>query len=193
MLRMTPIVRNLLAVNVLVALVAWLLPALHVREYLWLYNFRYPDFRPYQLFTYMFVHDGLGHIFFNMLGLVFVGPILETHWGSMRFLSFYIIVGIGAGVFNIAVDLAFGYGSFSVMMGASGAVYGLLTAFGYLFPNMEVRLLFPPIPMKAKYLVIGLGCIALYSGLRSAPGDNVAHFTHLGGIAVALVLLIFWK
>jgi len=193
MLRLTPVVQNLIIFNVIVFVIQVILPGLHLVEYLALWNIKTDYFRPYQLFTYMFVHEGLFHIFFNMMALSFLGPILESHWGSMRFLSFYIICGIGAGVFNILVDLFFGVGSFSSMIGASGAIYGILTAFGVLFPNMELRLLFPPIPIKAKYLVLILGGIALYSGFRASPGDNTAHFAHLGGIAMSLILLQFWR
>ncbi len=194
MFRITPLVRNLLAVNFLVFLVQMLFPGMHVTEYLSLWSVGTGNFRPYQLFTYMFVHDSkdVSHIFFNMIALVFFGPILETVWGPMRFLSFYIICGIGAGLFNTLVDLYLGQG-FGIMLGASGAVYGVMTAFGVLFPNMEIQLLFPPIRLKAKYMVTIFGLIALYSAFNRAPGDHVAHFAHLGGIIVAIIQLQFWR
>jgi membrane associated rhomboid family serine protease len=193
MLRLTPVVKNLVIINVVIFLVDSFMSGLHLMEYLALWNVRTEYFQPYQLFTYMFAHGGFMHIFFNMLALSFMGPILETYWGPKRFLLFYMITGIGAGVFNILVDLFFGAGSFGLMMGASGAVYGVLTAFGVLFPNMEIMLLIPPIPIKAKYLVLILGGIAIYSGFNSSPGDNTAHFAHLGGIVVAFILLQFWR
>jgi len=157
-----------------------------------LFNVHTSYFRPYQLFTYMFCHADFFHIFFNMLLLSFFGPILEEFWDQKQFLLFYIITGIGAGVFNILMDMFFGIGSFSMMIGASGAVYGLMTAFGIIFPNMELRLLFLPISFKAKYMVIVLGSMAIYSGFRSTPGDNTAHLAHLGGIVVAIIMIQFW-
>jgi membrane associated rhomboid family serine protease len=197
MLRITPLVRNLIFVNVVVFVLQNISPAgVHgssvVTEWLALWNVQTPNFKPYQLFTYMFCHAVFFHIFFNMLLLSFFGPILEEFWDQKQFLLFYIITGIGAGVFNILMDLFFGIGSFSIMIGASGAVYGVMTAFGIIFPNMELRLLLLPISFKAKYMVMVLGSIAIYSGFRSSPGDNTAHLAHLGGIVVAIILIQFW-
>lgn len=190
MLRLTPIVRNLIFINVIVFVLQKIIPS--ITEWLALFNIHTAYFKPYQLFTYMFCHADFFHIFFNMLLLSFFGPILEEFWDQKQFLWFYVITGIGAGVFNILMDLFFGLGSFSIMIGASGAVYGVMTAFGIIFPNMELRLLFLPISFKAKYMVMVLGAIAIYSGFRSAPGDNTAHLAHLGGIVVAIILLQFW-
>jgi len=141
------------------------------------------------LFTYMFVHGGFSHIFFNMLALAFIGPALETYWGPRRFLAFYLATGIGAAVFSILVNFFFGAGEFGVMVGASGAIYGVLMGFGMTFPNMEVMLLFPPIPIKAKYLVFLLGGLTF---LMDRSGQ-VAHFTHLGGVVVAFGLIMAWR
>lgn len=190
MLRLTPIVRNLIIINVIVFILQNMIPAL--TEWLALFNVRTPYFRPYQLFTYMFCHADFFHIFFNMLLLSFFGPILEEFWDQKQFLLFYIIAGIGAGVFNILMDLFFGVGTFAMMIGASGAVYGVMTAFGIIFPNMELRLLFLPVSFKAKYMVMVLGSIAIYSGFRSHPGDNTAHLAHLGGIVMAIIMIQFW-
>lgn len=190
MFRLTPIVRNLIFINVIVFVLQSIIPL--ITEWLALWNVHTNLFRPYQLFTYMFCHADFFHIFFNMLLLSFFGPILEEFWDQKQFLLFYIIAGIGAGVFNILMDLFFGIGSFSMMIGASGAVYGVMTAFGIIFPNMELRLLFLPISFKAKYMVMVLGSIAIYSGFRSAPGDNTAHLAHLGGIVVAIIMIQFW-
>lgn len=190
MIRLTPVVRNLIFLNVIIFVLQNLIPA--VTEWLALYNIHTAAFKPYQLFTYMFCHADFFHIFFNMLLLSFFGPILEEFWDQKQFLLFYIITGIGAGIFNILMDMFFGLGSFSVMIGASGAVYGLMTAFGIIFPNMELRMLFLPISFKAKYMVMVLGSIAIYSGFRSSPGDNTAHLAHLGGIVVAIIMLQFW-
>lgn len=210
MLRLTPVVKNIVIINVIVFIAQKFSPMVDISGcfnyppgarfddaitgYLALFsNVSTACFKPYQLFTYMFVHGGVFHIFFNMLALSFLGPMLESFWGPKRFLLFYLITGIGAGAFNILIDLFFGVGSFSSMVGASGAVYGVLTAFGVLFPNLELMLLFPPIPIKAKYLVMILGGIAIYSGFAASPGDNTAHFAHLGGIVVAFILLQFWR
>ncbi len=189
MYRLTPIVRNLIIINVIVFVLSAMLP---IENWLALWNVRSNYFRPYQLFTYMFCHADFFHIFFNMLLLSFFGPILEEFWDQKRFLLFYMAAGIGAAVFNILMDLFFGVGTFGVMIGASGAVYGVMTAFGIIFPNMELRLLFLPISFKAKYMVMVLGSSAIFSGFRSTPGDNTAHLAHLGGIVMAIILIQFW-
>ena len=146
-------------------------------------------FRPYQLFTYMFVHGDFMHLFFNMLSFAFIGPILESFWGSKKFTTFFLVTGIGAGVFNILVSEFFGVGEFGTMVGASGALYGLLMGFGMLFPNMEVMLLIPPVPIKAKYLVFLLGGLTF---IMDRSGQ-VAHFTHLGGVIFAFILIQVWR
>jgi membrane associated rhomboid family serine protease len=191
MLRLTPVVQNLLIINIGVYIVQSIMPS--VTEWLALYNITTPYFKPYQLFTYMFIHSGFMHIFFNMLMFAFAGPIVEEVWGSKRFIMFYTICGVGAGLFNILMNLLFGVGSFSVMLGASGAVYGVVTAFGILFPDMRISMMFLPISFKAKYMVMALGAIAIFSGLRPSSGDNTAHFAHLGGIVVAIILIQIWR
>lgn len=190
MLRLTPVVRNLIFINVAVFVISAILPP--IEGWLALWNVESSNFRPYQLFTYMFCHANFMHIFFNMLLLSFFGPILEEFWDQKQFLLFFIITGIGAAVFNILMAQVFGFGQFGVMIGASGAVYGVMTAFGIIFPNMELRLLFLPISFKAKYMVLVLGGIAIISGFRPTSGDSTAHFAHLGGIIVAIILLQFW-
>jgi membrane associated rhomboid family serine protease len=191
MFRLTPVVKNLIIINVVVFVLQQVIP--DVMQWLALFNVKTEYFRPYQLFTYMFCHANFMHVFFNMLLLSFMGPIMEEVWGQKKFTIFYIVAGIGAGVFNILMDMFFGVGTFSVMIGASGAVYGVMTAFGVTFPNMELRMLFLPISFKAKYMVMVLGSIAIFSGFRSTPGDNTAHLAHLGGIVVALIFLQFWR
>jgi len=191
MFRLTPVIRNLIFINVIVFVFQKLVPDLTSLLSLW--GVHRSEFRPYQLFTYMFCHGDILHIFFNMLMLGFFGPILEEYWGQKRILLFYIISGIGAGIFNILMDLFFGIGSFDTMIGASGAVYGVMTAFGIIFPNMELRLLFLPVSFKAKYMVMVLGGLAIYSGFRATPGDNTAHLAHLGGIVVAIIMIQIWR
>jgi membrane associated rhomboid family serine protease len=191
MFRVTPVVRNLIIINVVVFILQSIIPI--ATQWLALYNVKTEFFRPYQLFTYMFCHGDFFHILFNMLLLSFMGPVMEEFWGQKRFLIFYMVAGIGAGAFNILIDMFFGVGSFSVMIGASGAVYGVMTAFGVTFPNMELRLMLLPVSFKAKYMVMVLGSIAIFSGLRPSAGDNTAHFAHLGGIVVAILFLQFWR
>ncbi|MFZ2905996.1 MAG: rhomboid family intramembrane serine protease [Cyclobacteriaceae bacterium] len=187
MLRLTPVVRNLIIINVIVFVLQSITNDT-LTGYLALFNRESGNFQPYQLFTYMFAHGGFMHIFFNMLSLAFMGPILESFWGQKKFLLFYLITGIGAGVFNFIVEMFIGAGP-GVMVGASGAIYGLLMAFGMIFPNMEVMLLIPPIPIKAKYLVFLLGGLTF---LMDRSG-NVAHFAHLGGVVVAFIVIKAWR
>ncbi len=186
MINLTPTVKNLIIINSVVFLLQLFIP--EVTTYLSLYNVNTEFFRPYQLFTYMFAHGGFVHLFFNMLMLAFTAPVLETFWGSNRFLQFYLITGVGAAVFSVLIDLVTGGGA-GAMLGASGAIYGVLMGFGMLFPNLEVMLLIPPIPVKAKYLVFVLGGITF---LMDRSG-SVAHFAHLGGIVVAWILIKFWR
>lgn len=209
MLRLTPVVKNLIIINVIIFIAQQLAPKMEFASCFGNYNSGYPQdvitgflamwkvntpcFKPFQLFTYMFIHGDFMHIFFNMLALTFMGPILEEFWGTKKFLLFYMITGIGAGIFNIIIDRLLGVGGFSVMMGASGAVYGILTGFGLTFPNMEMRLLIPPISIKAKYMVFILGAIAIVMGFSNKAGDNTAHFAHLGGIVVAMIVIQVWK
>jgi len=188
--RLTPMVKSLLIVNFGVYLAtAFISPTL--TRYLALYPLESEYFRPYQLFTYMFAHGGFMHILFNMIGLIVFGNFLEQYWGSNRFLTFYLVTGIGAAVIYGTVNFFTGGGG--SMVGASGAVYGLLMAAAMLFPNTVVMLLFPPIPIKLKWLAVALGVIALYSSLNNQAGDNVAHLAHLGGMIFAFILIKIWQ
>ncbi len=184
-------VKNLLLINVAMYVITDFLGMQLIKYQLMLHSFHSPEFQPYQLFTHMFLHGGFSHLLFNMLGLFFLGPMLERVWGSSRFLLFYMVCGIGAAV--LFASISYFQGLLNPMLGASGAIYGLLMAIGMLFPNTEFMLLFPPIPLKAKYLALGLGCIALFSGLSNTAGDNVAHFAHLGGMLFAFILLKIWE
>lgn len=191
MFRFTPVVKNLLLINVIVFIGQQIIPVL--TEYIALFGIRTGYFKPYQLFTYMFAHADFGHIFWNMLALIFMGPIVEEFWGSKKFLFFYMAAGLGAAVFNVLLDLFFGVGTFSLMIGASGAVYGVMTAFGILFSEMEIRIFFF-IPIKAKFLVLILGSLAIIQGFGGhGAGDGVAHLTHLGGIVVAIIIILYWR
>jgi membrane associated rhomboid family serine protease len=171
------------------------------------------DFNPAQLFTYMFVHANLEHIFFNMFALWMFGRTLEMVWGPKRFLLYYLVCGVGAGLAQEGVQYlqyvttlqaydAVNTGSDIIPMseylnylttvGASGAIYGILLAFGMLFPNVEMFVFPLPFPIRAKWFVGGYAAIELLLGLASS-GDGVAHFAHLGGMLFGLILILHWR
>jgi len=154
------------------------------------------DFAVWQLVSYMFLHGGIGHILMNMLVLWMIGCELERYWGTKEFLRFYSICGIGAGLVHMIVSFALSNPNTPMIsvVGASGAIYGLLMAFGILFPNRVITLLLLfilPINIKVKYLVTIAGLIVLYSSLHyvQQPGGGVAHFAHLGGMLVGFLYL----
>ncbi len=193
--RLTPVVKSILIINVVV-FIGTMMSSGYLTGLLALFPFRSPYFMPYQLFTYMFVHGGFSHILFNMIGLVVFGSFLEQFWGQNKFLIFYLVTGIGAALFYGIINYfeLFGPAHLGIpMVGASGAVYGLLMASAMLFPNTEVFLLFPPIPIKLKWLAIILGGISIFSSLNRAAGDNVAHLAHLGGMVFAFILIKIWQ
>lgn len=205
-----PVVKHLLIINALLFLATFTLNRFNIdlSKYLGLHFFLASDFMPYQLLTYMFMHANFEHIFFNMFALWMFGNTLENIWGSKRFLLFYIVCGLGAALcqevvqfidFEIRTDwrglAVLNDGMREVLntwntVGASGAVYGLLLAFGMLFPNSRIYLYFL-FPIKAKWFVIGYAVIELLSGFFSS--GNVAHFAHLGGMLFGLILILIWK
>jgi membrane associated rhomboid family serine protease len=187
MFNVTPVVRNLIIINIVVFLLQQLIPTF--TYFLALYDLQSGYFKPYQFFTYMFAHGGFMHIFFNMLALASFAPILESYWGEKKFLIFYLATGIGAGVIYTAVNFFLFPGAVGSMLGASGALYGILMAFGMVFPNLEIMLLFPPVPLKAKYMVFVMGFIT-YAMDRSG---TVAHLAHFGGAFVAFLIITAWK
>ena len=147
-------------------------------------------FMPWQLLTYGFLHGNLTHIFFNMFGLWMFGRDLELLMGSKRFLIYFFTCVVGAGVIQLIV--AGTQGGIYPTVGASGGVFGILLAYGLTYPNRMVMLIFPPIPMKAKYFVLFYGLLELYLGVSgNAPG--VANFAHLGGMLFGFLLLRYWK
>mgnify|MGYP006285666479 CR=1 FL=1 len=188
------------------------------------------NFSPYQLVTHMFMHGGLGHIFFNMFALWMFGYTLENIWGSKRFLIYYMVTGLGAAVLHMGVnyweylqvvgqltpeqlDLIQAEGqqvllsgrnySDSAMarmnlllntptVGASGAVFGILLAFGMMFPNQYIYIYFA-LPIKAKYFVAIYGALELFNGIANDPDSNVAHFAHLGGMLFGFLLIKYWR
>jgi len=257
--RITPIVKNLLIINILI----WGLQSFLNLPFVEWFGLKYifADSRPtYQFITYMFVHSDatFWHLFGNMFALFIFGPLLEQFMGSNRFLAFYMICGVGAGILYSGVNfyetyqLQRAYESFQEspspnkflhfvqehrmnrltqegynfvhkvypadpdnpqhiaqaealirnayverkeipMVGASGAIFGVLMAFALLFPNLELMLLFPPIPIKAKYFVLIYGGFEVYSLLNQSPDDNVAHLAHIGGMLIGFLLIRWWN
>lgn len=159
---------------------------------LWPLASEFPQFMPWQLLTYGFLHDftGLQHILFNMFGLWMFGRDLERIMGPQRFLTYYLTCVVGAGIIQLIV--ASMQGGVYPTLGASGGVFGILLAYAMAFPNRTVMLLFPPIPMKAKYFVIGYGLLELYLGV-SGRSPGVANFAHLGGMLFGFLLLRYWR
>jgi membrane associated rhomboid family serine protease len=174
-------VKRLLIANAVAALLIWtrVLPFAWAVEWL---AFRPSEVlaRPWTVVTYLFVHAGFFHLFFNMLALYFFGPPLEERWGSAEFVKFYLVCGVGGAAFS----LLFGDGP---VVGASASVYGLLLAFALAWPNAPIYLWFV-LPVKAKYLALFLFALSLLSGLSGAQG-GVAHFAHLGGLVAGYLYL----
>ncbi|GLR17913.1 rhomboid family intramembrane serine protease [Portibacter lacus] len=232
----TDVVKNLLILNVIVFVGVSLtgeLSGIDLSQYFMLYSPLSENFKPIQLVTHMFMHGGISHLLFNMLGLFFLGPYVEKRMGSQRFLIFYLACGLGALLAHIGVDyiqyysmsdltslismdqlkslMATGqyagtglgrneaellyqglYGVYNVpVVGASGAIYGVFLAFAMFFPNMKLMLLFPPIPIKAKFLVAGIIAIDLFSGI-SGQQTGIAHFAHIGGAIMGFILVSIW-
>ena len=155
-------------------------------------------FKPYQVVTYMFMHGNLSHIFFNMFALYMFGSPVEMAWGPKKFLFFYFFTGFGALVLQMAVQYiefqqgAPGWVANVPMLGASGAVFGILAAYGMQFPNSIIQLIIPPVRMKAKYFVIIYAAIEVGLGLSPfQPG--VAHFAHVGGALFGVLLILYWR
>ncbi len=258
-----PVVKSLLIVSV----ASWLLVIFlkqafqfNAIQYFALYSWESNYFKPWQLFTYLFLHDdsGIFHLVFNMFGLWMFGSVLERFWGAKRFLAYFLITGIGAGIIHLTISniqlhpmhseaRAYlespsyeAFDSFTAKylpnsysnetlnafkvewyynpeqrklisesqlmvqeiteirsntpsVGSSGALYGLLLAFGMLFPNAMIMMLIPPIPMKAKYFVFIFGGLELFMGIQNNVNDNVAHFAHLGGMVFGIILILLWR
>lgn len=258
MFRLTPVVKNLLIINVAVYLLVNVFSSglgFDIGRRLALYSFESDMYAPWQYVTYMFMHGGFSHILFNMIGLMVFGPWLEELFGPKKFLIFYMVCGIGAGLLNSGINLIELGGmeneverfvldpdpqSFNAlivehfppfyneleqtilayeaspgnqqlisetrsiakqlyemytnipMVGASGAIFGLLFAVGLLFPYRKVMLLIPPIPLRVRILVILYGAYEVYQIVERAPDDNVAHFAHLGGMLAGYIVLLAW-
>ena len=208
------VVKNLLIINGIFFLATIAMDMVwHVdlAQYLGLHYIGASDFQPYQFVTYMFMHGSFGHLFFNMFALWMFGNAIENAWGPKRFLFFYMVCGIGAGLTQELVqyiqlnDIVQNYEyvrlnnrsipvdeylNMLTTVGASGAVYGILLAFGMMWPNSRIYLYFL-IPIKTKWFVLIYGLLELFSGFSSI--DNVAHFAHVGGMVFGLLLILYWK
>ena len=208
--------KNLLIVNFLAFVATWVLElrGIDLTSMLGLHFFMAKDFHLYQFVTYMFLHGGFTHIFFNMFALWMFGAVVERVWGPKKFLFYYISCGIGAGFVqeiaqyvnymmmgldtfdrvNIAgtIMLTADYLNLWTTIGASGAVYAILLAFGMIFPNERLFIIPFPFPIKAKWLVVGYIAIELFSAL-SGPGDGVAHTAHLGGMLFGFIMIRYWR
>lgn len=236
--RFSPAVLGLVIANAAVFVAGLVLP--HGNEWLvehaafWFTS--NPSFALWQAVSYMFLHGGLGHILFNMFGLVSFGVVLERQWGTRRFLTFYFLCGVGAALIHNGVNayqfgvlherlIALGQTSDAIraaltsgqsflpdgeaktalvelyhiyavpMLGASGAIYGILVAFGLLYPNAKLALMFIPVPIAAKIVIPILLALDLLSGVTgfSLFGGGIAHFAHLGGALIGFILMLFWR
>lgn len=210
MANMPPVVKNLIMANVIVYIIT-MISGNFMYEHFSLFYFKSPFFKPFQLVTHMFMHGGFAHILFNMYALFIFGSVLERVWGSQKFLFYYFVTGIGAALIHLGVmalqlrgymadlnagDLLARAQIQDILVtptvGASGAIYGLLLAYGMLFPNNIMQLIFPPVALKAKWFVLIYGAIELLLGLSGRGGD-IAHFAHLGGMIFGYFLILYWK
>ena len=199
MFRITPIVKHFIIINVIMFALTLLAENFMLEKFA-LFYFNSPFFKPYQLISHIFMHGGFMHILFNMYSLYIFGSVLESVWGGKKFFIYYMVTGIGAALFHLFITyLRIESGvldpylaSIIPMVGASGAIYGLLLAYGVLFPNNVLTLFFPPVSLKAKYMVFVFGGLEFLLGVGGS-GDGVAHFAHLGGMLFGFVILMIWK
>lgn len=203
---LTPVVKNIIILNVGLFILQMLFtetifePGIGyhkvelVTEYLSLHDPRSSDFKPYQLLSHMFLHGGFMHLFFNMLWLVFMGPMIERMFGEKKFLFFYIVCGIGAALFYLVTQYYTAPNHSYSMLGASGAVSGVLIATAMYFPNSEIVLFPIPIPVKMKYFVMFYLGYEIFKGCSPAmQTGNVAHFAHVGGALVGFIVIKIWQ
>ncbi|STO10054.1 rhomboid family intramembrane serine protease [Flavobacterium hibernum] len=239
MMNMTPVVKQLLIINIIFFLGSQLVPVSY--EYLAMFFPENPNFKIWQPITHMFMHGGFMHIAFNMFAMVSFGSALEHFWGGKKFLFFYISCGLGSALLHTLVNyysfqdvmstlMANGFQKQEILkllaegkidtrwqnlvsvsefsgftdaylgtvVGASGAIYGLLTAFAFMFPNAELALMFIPVPIKAKYFVPGILAIDLFLGFKGSSlfgsgGTGIAHFAHIGGALTGYLMMLYWK
>lgn len=198
------VTKNLVAINILMFIATLINENFMVTNFAMFYPAS-PFFKPWQILTHMFMHGGFWHIFFNMYSLLMFGSILERSLGPKKFLIFYFVTGLGAVALHTGVEwmqarvfIANGavdaYQRLLVTptLGASGAIYGILIGFAMLYPQARLTLIFPPIPMTAKWLVIIFAAIELFSGINGIQ-ESVAHFAHLGGMLFGWLLIRWWR
>lgn len=198
------VTKNLVAINILMFIATLINENFMVANFAMFYPAS-PFFKPWQILTHMFMHGGFWHIFFNMYSLLMFGSILERSLGPKKFLIFYFVTGLGAVALHTGVEwmqarvfiangAAQAYQGLLVIptLGASGAIYGILIGFAMLYPQARLTLIFPPIPMTAKWLVIIFAAIELFSGINGIQ-DGVAHFAHLGGMLFGWLLIRWWR
>jgi membrane associated rhomboid family serine protease len=189
-----PVVKNLIILNVLVWVAQLVLDKqFQLTYHMGLWSLNTPLFQPYQIFTHMFAHaiESPFHLLFNMLMLWMSGRILEAVWGPKRFLTFYFLCGIGAAVVHLLAQQIMG--GYSFVIGASGAVFGLMAAYAMLFPNSEVFLMFFPTPIKVKWLIGTIIILDLIFGVFPAPGDKIARLAHVGGAVTGIIIVLIWN
>ena len=205
-----PVIKNLVIINALMLLITFFTGNFMYEKFS-LFYFESEFFRPYQFVTHMFMHGNFIHLFFNMYSLIIFGVVLEHVGGSQKFFLYYMVAGLGAAALHSLV-LYFDYTSqvaafeagnqyalqniqnllMTPTVGASGAVYGVLLAYGMLFPNNVLQLICPPVGLKAKWFVLIFGGIGLLLGVTNT-GGNIAHFAHLGGMLFGFFLIRYWK
>ena len=197
-MRMTPAVKVILIINIVFYVMAyWITPAIPLDGHAyWFSNFNalHPigsrGFAIYQYLTYMFMHGGWWHLFFNMWSLMIFGNAVEQQLGTRRFVWYYLLCGVGSALIN-QLCTALGIINPALLVGASGAIYGVMAAAAFFFPNARLFIIPIPFPIKLKYLVIFYTLVEMYMGVTSV--DGVAHFAHLGGILVGVMMLLFWN
>lgn len=198
-----PITRNLLWIMAIVFLLQQILPQQAVLPFLlWpVGDFNLGagseglplsmGFQPWQLLSYGFLHGSFAHLFFNGIALYQFGARIEMVWGAQRYLAFFLVCVVGAGLCQL-LFMAMMPGTAGPTLGASGGVYGLLLAYAMLFPRERVMLLIPPVPMSARTLVIVFGALSLLMGM-TGTGGGIAHFAHLGGMLFGWLLIRYWR
>lgn len=176
-----------------------------------LHHYKSDVFQPYQLVTHMFMHGSLWHLLFNMLALWMFGSLMEKMWGPKRFLTFYLICGVVAGLAQMGsymytywqidqavlpveqMDMYMKVLRNNATVGASGAIMGVLAAYGYTFPNTQLFIMPIPFPIKAKWAILGIILLDIFGGVVDTPSDNVAHFAHVGGALCGLLIVFLWN
>lgn len=215
----SPTVKVLLAINVAMFVLTYFMP--EMQQTLALHYYKSPSFKPFQIITHFFMHGGIGHIMFNMYALVMFGSVVERFLGAQKFLTLYLLSAVGAFVLHMLVvhyqlgnvapeimdqvingavyendppEVISAYRKFyGPMVGASGAIMGILAAFGVMYPNAKLGILFLPFEFKAKYFIPLYMAIEIFLGVNEFSWDNIAHFAHIGGAIVGFVLMMMWK